>query len=216
MKRLHFFAIPFLCTIAFLVGCKKDDISENNQNVSAFNLRTPVDDPDVEVQNVDLSINTNINEYYFDTTINISELNIKLGYYLYRDIVDNSYKSINVTFDYMSSCSFQSDIPVFVEETSASSRSYFLPTFFTGVKIETGKSVWNGTNFYGLIYSKSDGQTYGINGKNDRYIAFRKKVGTDYFYGWIKLNLSADANTFIIKSVAFCDVPNKAIYFGDY
>jgi hypothetical protein len=170
----------------------------------------------VEVQNLDISINTNRNVYYFDSTINVSDLNIQFKNNFYRDIVDNSYKTINVTFDYMSSCSFQSDIPVFVEGTSASSRSYFLPTYFTGVKIETGKSVWNGTNTYGQVYYYSDGKTYGINGQNDRYIAFRKKVGTDYFYGWIKLNLSADANTFTIKSVAYCEVPNKAIYFGDY
>ena len=43
-----------------------------------------------------------------------------------------------------------------------------------------------------------------------------KKTGSSYQYGYLKLNLSADADNLIIKSIAYCAVPDKTIYFGDY
>ena len=71
-------------------------------------------------------------------------------------------------------------------------------------------------NIYGSMYVKNDYGSFGINGFGDRFIPFRKKTGSSYQYGYLKLNLSADADNLIIKSIAYCDVPDKTIYFGDY
>ncbi len=220
MNRLHSFVTFALIIVAFSVGCKKDDISDDNQNVSAFNLRTPVDDPDVEVQNIDVSINTKRNVYYFDSTINIAAFNIPLKFSIYQNINNDSYKYIDVFFNYDSNLYLQNEIAVFSDKTSASSREFLLPTYSEGIKIETSESIWNpdwnGINRSGLIYIKSGNKILGMNDIKDRYIPFRKKVGSDYYYGWIKLNLSPDASKLIIKSVAYCNVANKAFYFGDY
>ena len=66
------------------------------------------------------------------------------------------------------------------------------------------------------MYVKNDYGSFGINGFGDRFIPFRKKTGSSYQYGYLKLNLSADADNLIIKSIAYCAVPDKTIYFGDY
>jgi hypothetical protein len=49
----------------------------------------------------------------------------------------------------------------------------------------------------------------------DHYLGLRVKVGEEYFYGWVKLDVSADAKEMKIKAFGFNNTPNEGIFAGE-
>ena len=199
-------------TLLSISSCKKDDDAKISNNISK---RTPVNDPDVEVQNINFNINTNISSSYLDTVFTAFNLDFDLSIYKYGS--GPSYNKYISIYTYFTSDLFlQNEVVFRVGQRS----DYFLPSFIEGYKIDTYKYAWVNLdeydNIYGSMYVKNDYGSFGINGFGDRFIPFRKKTGSSYQYGYLKLNLSADADNLIIKSIAYCAVPDKTIYFGDF
>lgn len=204
--------LTVLISFLFISSCKKDDNSKTSNNITK---RTPVDDPDVEVQTFNLNINTDRSTDYLDTIIKAFDFDFHLNVYQYN-VSPYNYKYISITTAYIPDLYLQDEIVLRVGQRS----DYFIPSFLEGYKIDTYEGAWNTIegydNTYGSVYIKNNNGSNGFNGLGERYIAFRKKVSGSYQYGYIKLNLSADANNLNLKSIAYCSIPNKAFYFGDY
>ncbi len=199
-------------TLLSISSCKKDDDVKISNNISS---RSPVDDPNVDVVILNLNINTNINTSYLDTVIQAFNLDFHFSVYKYNLGAVN-YKYLSINTGYNTDLYLQDEIVFRVGERS----DYFIPSYLVGYKIDTYEGAWNTiegyTNTYGNIFIKNTDGSFGFNGLGDRYIAFRKEVSGSFQYGYINLNLSQDANNLTIKSIAYCNVPNKPFYFGDY
>ena len=198
--------------LLFISSCKKDDDSKNPINISK---RSPIDDADVEVQTLNLNIHTNRSTNYLDTVIKAFNLDFHLNIYQYNSGA-NTYKDISINTGYVADLYLQDEINFKLGQRS----EYFIPSYLEGYKIDTYEGAWNTIegydNSYGSIYTKNNDASFGVNGFGDRYVAFRKGAGGSYKYGYIKLNLSADATNLNIKSIAYCNTSNKSFYFGDY
>lgn len=211
MKQICYYSVllAVFFSLFFISSCNKDDDSKQSANISS---RKPVNDPDVETQTLNLNINCNRSAGYLDTVINAFSLDFHVNVYQYS----GTYKDISIYTGYVSDLYLQDEVVFKVGQRS----DYFIPSFLEGYKIDTYEGAWNTiegySNSYGSIYTKNDGASFGFNGLGDRYFAFRKKTGGSYQYGYIKLNLSADANNLNIKSIAYCSISNKTFYFGDY
>ncbi|MFN8284344.1 MAG: hypothetical protein U0U67_14080 [Chitinophagales bacterium] len=211
MKQVFFrsLLLAAFLPVFFISSCKKEDDEKTSPNISK---RAPENDPDVEAQTLNLTINTN-RSTYLDTIINAFGHDFHISIYQY-----SPYKYIDISTDYNSDVYFQEEIVLRVGQRSDD----FLPCFLEGYKVDTYQGAWEeidgyGDNTYGALYIKNTEGGFGFNGLGDRFIAYRNEVSSgNYKYGYIKLNLSADGQSLTIKSIAFCNVANKAIYFGDY
>jgi hypothetical protein len=87
----------------------------------------------------------------------------------------------------------------------------------SGDVLEAGSLTWVNAAYVSYksikVANNFDG---GIHGKGDKFFGFqlKKSVG-NYLYAWVKVNLSDDHKTFIIKEVAVQKVINKSIKVGE-
>lgn len=87
----------------------------------------------------------------------------------------------------------------------------------SGVVLDASSLSWTSSSYasYNSTRVGLVGQ-FGIHGKGDQFIGFRlNKTAGNYLYGWIKVNLSDDSKTLIIKELAVQKVINKAIKVGE-
>jgi hypothetical protein len=52
-------------------------------------------------------------------------------------------------------------------------------------------------------------------GVNDKYLGVRVRVGLAWYYGWIRLNIPADAGSYTVKDFAYNSTQNTFILAGD-
>lgn len=83
--------------------------------------------------------------------------------------------------------------------------------------ISGSSSIWY---YYSevLIVDKDPGKPetkYGFSGNGDMLIGVRFLIGTELHYGWMKINVSSDFKTVIVKEVAYNIVPNVEIKAGE-
>jgi len=72
---------------------------------------------------------------------------------------------------------------------------------------------------YTSLYEKDDGDVIydfqsEFKGKGDKFVGVKFKIGTDFHYGWMKINLSSDARTLVISEVAYDTRANTPITIG--
>lgn len=74
-------------------------------------------------------------------------------------------------------------------------------------------SSWYGPNNPGfLAFSSSSGNWIG---QTDKYLALKLNVGTNTYYGWIRLDVVATATSFTVKDYAYESTPNTCIVTGE-
>jgi hypothetical protein len=105
------------------------------------------------------------------------------------------------------------------------SSSYFYPKALSfGNMISGGQTVWNSGGYQtlaGLGIYTSSGVTYysGYYGKwfgaTNKYLGLRFKVGTNWHFGWVRMDVGATADFLTVKDFAYENVPNAAILAGD-
>ena len=54
----------------------------------------------------------------------------------------------------------------------------------------------------------------GAAGKGDKYVSFVFKNGLKPFYGWLRVNVSADHKTVLIKDLAYSVLPETLVKTG--
>ena len=73
-------------------------------------------------------------------------------------------------------------------------------------------SSWYGPNNPGfLAFSSSSGNWIG---QTDKYLALKLNVGTNTYYGWVRLDVVATATSFTVKDYAYESTPNTCILTG--
>lgn len=72
--------------------------------------------------------------------------------------------------------------------------------------------VWTSTYSYSYYFGARRGGT--IIGKGDKLIGFKMISKGNTYYGWIKVNISSNSQTFTVKEAAFMNVPDASILAG--
>ena len=90
-------------------------------------------------------------------------------------------------------------------------------TMTSGDVLEAGSLTWVSAAYVSYksikVANNFDG---GIHGKGDKFFGFQlKKSAGNYLYTWVKVNLSDNHKTFIIKEVGVQKVINKSIKVGE-
>ncbi len=86
-----------------------------------------------------------------------------------------------------------------------------------GSPIEAGEVTWiadmnyQTLNWMGCAYTNSQW----CDGQVDKYLGLRITVGTDQHYGWVRLDVPADASSITIKDYAINLTPNEGLEAGE-
>lgn len=199
-KITQYSALVLAAATVLPMACKKDT--------------KEVDDPEIDVITPNLTLTTTSAYKYRDTIFNIGssqiEFNMSVGGYY----TDNA-----AYLDFDGDARFQKDVI-----TSVNGDDWdFLPILNSGTTIDTASSAWldgTSTNDDGYLFVNDKtplpGESKGIAGQGDKYVAFRDGTigGSSFKYGWMKVNVSTDGNTLVIKEVALANIVNKVIKVG--
>ena len=91
--------------------------------------------------------------------------------------------------------------------------NYFPWSLTTNTIICDTLSSWHGpTNPGFLAFSSSSGNWLG---QTDKYLALKLNVGTNTYYGWVRLDVVATATSFTVKDYAYESTPNTCIVTGE-
>lgn len=90
--------------------------------------------------------------------------------------------------------------------------NYFPWALTSNTNICDTLTSWYGSNNPGfLAFSSSIGNWIG---QTDKYLALKLNVGTNTYYGWVRLDVVATASSFTVKDYAFESTPNACILTG--
>ena len=90
--------------------------------------------------------------------------------------------------------------------------NYFPWALTSNTNICDTLTSWYGANNPGfLAFSSSIGNWIG---QTDKYLALKLNVGTNTYYGWVRLDVVATASSFTVKDYAFESTPNACILTG--
>ena len=90
--------------------------------------------------------------------------------------------------------------------------NYFPWALNTNTSICDTLSSWYGPNNPGfLAFSSSVGNWLG---QTDKYLALKLNVGTNTYYGWVRLDVVTTATSFTVKDYAYESTPNACILTG--
>ncbi|HRZ76874.1 MAG TPA: T9SS type A sorting domain-containing protein [Bacteroidales bacterium] len=105
------------------------------------------------------------------------------------------------------------------------SSSYFYPKAMSfGNMVSANQTAWIGNGYQTLaglgIYTSSGNIYYSGYygnwfGATNKYLGLRVRIGTDWHYGWVRMDVGSTADFLTIKDFAFESVPNTAILAGD-
>ena len=195
--------ISLICLL--FSSCKKE---ENTDGVST-------DDPFIDTLSVNQTFSySGLINAQAERTIQIfgKDITVKLN-----NASDKKYVRIKAEDDDENLIYFQKIDELQVNGTTVE----FLPMIPFGNYIEIISSSWIYEDEYfdeGYVFyndkSPFPGESFGINGKDDQYMAFRIPMNGAFNYGWLKINLSADANILVIKEAAICRAANVKIKTG--
>lgn len=80
--------------------------------------------------------------------------------------------------------------------------------------IGEGNTQWYNPVSSMIILNENGGGGFWV-GVTDKYIAVRLKVANKWHYGWIRMDVPADAGSYTVKDFAFNTVPNQPILAGE-
>ena len=193
-KKIAGYSAMALAAAAVLpISCKKD--------------KAISDDPEIDVITPNLSLTAPSGAIDSSTTLLGNEIDLIVGKYYSDDVV---------YIDFDGNSYFQKDNDVTVNGTTWD----FLTILNEGATIDTASAAWldGSDNDDGYFFVKDNvpapGASHGINGQGDKFVAFRQGSGSSFKYGWMKVNVSSDGKTFVLKEMAMSNVFNKVIKVG--
>lgn len=100
------------------------------------------------------------------------------------------------------------------------SGNYPLPfAMNNGDSISSTNTSWNAGSVNGGLQYLSVLAPYGSygnwQGQTDKYVGVRFNIGSNTHYGWVRLSVSANADTIIIKDYAYNSQPNVGLLAGE-
>jgi hypothetical protein len=188
-------------------GCKKDEAEPDNPNVEFIDIE------DIVVDATTASV-----EDYQSLDINKDGINDFEIYAYNASYEGNVYKLTGI---YTSEDDSEGD--TFNRVASRKVSSPFTEGEFLYFASEVGK----GQDVKALTFNDdyaitSANYVYdsksivdGLQGKGDKYIAVSFKVGSGSHFGWLKVNVDANATKITIKEVAYNKVPGETLKAGE-
>lgn len=206
-KKIKQYSVLAVAAAAVLpMSCSKDknDNSADDPNITVRSLNLTLTDNNTvkrvssptEVSNILDIDNNGVPDFYAI----LDYYNVDDHLLLYSAIIADEDSSGNKVSTYF----VNGDIPMTRALTTSQQMQSSTPAYYVG---------------YTSLYEKEDGDVLynfqsEFKGKGDKFIGIKFKIGTDFHYGWIKVNLSSDAKTLLIKDVAYDTRPNTAITIG--
>lgn len=176
------------------LACKKEEPDNPNINHRVVNLEMKVSSYNAESDMI-----IDINED------GMQDFEIELD--LYKDAEDDL--DFELWLDY-----YQSGNEYLTQEIN--SDAYARPLNKNDL-ISGGSTTWESYCYF-FELEKSPGypdDNYGFAGKGDILVGVRFMIGSERHYGWIKISVSADYKTVIVKEVAYEIRPNVEIRAGE-
>lgn len=88
-----------------------------------------------------------------------------------------------------------------------------ITTFNSGVSINSAAGIWKSLASFYFFDASVSATKFGFSDVGDKLVAFRTTDGADYFYGWMKVNITG-GNKITIKEFGVQTVANTAIKVG--
>jgi len=105
-----------------------------------------------------------------------------------------------------------------VQYSTSTDTAFFPKPLALNDDISANEKVWSGTT-YGLLYMKIS--YYGNSLKDgkwkagdEKYLGLRFKIGNDWHYGWVRIEIGNNAGSFKIKDFAYESTADKHILAG--
>ena len=194
-KRLQNYALLAAAGSMMLnSGCKKDEETTDDPNVEYIDI------PDIVVD---------------ATTSGEDNANLDIN----KDGVDDIYiaaafESSNYAYTYLYALTGGSG----VASTPVSFQGENYAFAFDVAKGQSIKEVpyFSGYAYTSLIYKDGDFNfNEGFQGKGDKYVGVRFKIGSGTHFGWLKVNVANNAGKITIKEVAYNKVAGETLNAGD-
>lgn len=188
-----------------LNSCGKDD-GDSDKN-----------DPNIEDQDInpDLSLTAPTNddiEHLLDVNNDgVNDLSLTVG--------NSVYASYGVDYNYVNVDGLNgAEVVTTIENVSFGGYDYdvsLATALSEGNSISPSSTIWDD---YGVLGSKGtysgDPLSVGQFLSKDKYIGFRFSAAGSTHYGWLRVSVSANANSFSLKEYAYHKTPNTAIEAG--
>ncbi len=188
MKKSTLILIVF--SIAAFFACKKETTETNDPNIDDKIVGIVLDSSggsNNKLINLDGDGSNDINIYSSIPNLNI--VNADVG--------------VNGLSDYQFSTEAQSPV------------SNKIKTFAEDASINSATGTWSNLATFYINLSGISGYPVGINEQGDKFIGFRvKNDGGDYYYGWMKVNVTG-GHKLTIKEYAVHKIVNTAILAGE-
>lgn len=170
------------------IACKKETTETNNPNIDDKTVSVSIDSSgNSNNKLIDLDDDGTNDFNIFSTLPSLNKNNSDVG--------------INGLSDYEFSTEAQSPV------------SNKIKTFAKGTSINSASGTWNTLATFYINLSGISGYPVGINEQGDKLIGFRVKDGTDFFYGWMNVNVTG-GHKLTIKEYAVQTTANTAIIAG--
>lgn len=226
-KIKQYSALAIAAAAVLPMACKKD---KNDNNSS-------IDDPNITVRSLNLTITDNDPHKRQSSSLHTSaeysfidfDNNGIIDMYAYQYYFRNG-DTLSTTTIFAGTDSIQgSDLTTYFAKSSLipilSYDSYGMPNNDTIPALfpMTTSEIMNNSvsslyygylNYYSKIGSNIITRTGQFQGQGDKYIGIKFKIGTEFHFGWMKVNLSNDGKSLIIREVAYDTRPNTPITVG--
>ncbi len=208
-KIAQYSALAVAVAAILPIACKKDKTPTNNTT----------DDPNITVRNLNLTVSDvdptkrlsgpSATETFIDIDNNGTD-DFSAAVYYYKQDADNItlYSAIlgseNDSTNKITAYFVSGDIPMVRAKTTSQIMESTTTAYYVG---------------YTAIYAKYNGDvTYNFQnefkGKGDKYVGVKFKIGSQFHYGWMKINLSTDGKSLNIIDVAYDTRANTPITIG--
>ena len=82
--------------------------------------------------------------------------------------------------------------------------------YSSGTSIDASLSSWS-SGSSGIMSISGDGFW---NNASDKFVALKLKVGSNTYYGWVRLDVNSTASAFVVKDYAYNSIANQPILAG--
>lgn len=207
---------------------KKDktasNLSKKLKQYTALAISAVATDVSAQVVYTNISDTALVNDGdFFDIDLNndgITEINLSFVNYtgtFYAGYVSYDVNAVNASPENSAEVN-----AIFTSSTSTSYNSSYAAAFNFNDSITSGINSWSSDtvvvagNADITVGSSTNNVTVGqFLGSGDKYLGVRFLISGNTHYGWIRLDVNADADSTVIKDFAYESTPNKAIAAGD-
>lgn len=203
----------------FMISCKKNNVIND--------VKLPNDTIQLDTNYYYVALNKNISATHYDSTSllvgynNSDSLDLDNDHIADVSVLVVSYTSGSIKQSYVV-FTYNPSHPDIRFLTYKSADMILGPSYINLTKtlpfatiIDSSSTIWNATGF--VSYSLEMGiinYDYSLSGKGDQYIGIMLLLPDGKHYGWMKINVSANNKTIIVREYAYHKRPGAPVSAG--